>query len=124
MKIALPIILIAVTAALMVVAIYGSSGPGPGRIGIATGSAVYGLTPSASTPQQALTNLLSEVQRRNWDRAFGDLSKTSATDKESFIQDWIGSNGSLRAFSNLEGFDPRPLHITNDDAQLRVRLHY
>jgi hypothetical protein len=123
MKIALPIILVVVTAGLMVVALYGS-GSGPARIGIATGSALYGLTPKASSPQQALTNLLSDVQRRNWDRAFDALSKTSATDKQSFVQDWIGSNGSLRAFSNLEGFDPRPLHVTNDDAQMRVRLHY
>jgi hypothetical protein len=123
MKITLPIILVAVTAVLMAVALYGA-GSGPARIGIATGSAVYGLTPKADTPQQALTNLLVDVQRRNWDRAFGTLSKTGATDKQSFIQDWLGSNGSLRSFSALEGFDPRPLHITNDDAQMRVRLHY
>lgn len=123
MKIALPLILVVVTAGLMVVALYGA-GANPSRIGIATGSAVYGLTPKSSTPQQALANLLVDVQRRNWDRAFDALSKTSATDKESFIQDWLGSNGSLRSFSSLERFDPRPLHITNDEAQMRVRLHY
>jgi hypothetical protein len=123
MKITLPIILVVLTAGLMAVALYGA-GSNPARIGIATGSAVYGLTPKSSTPQQALANLLVDVQRRNWDRAFDALSKTSAADKESFIQDWLGLNGSLRSFSNLEGFDPRPLHITNDDAQMRVRLHY
>jgi len=123
MKITLPIILVVLTAGLMAVALYGA-GSNPSRIGIATGSAVYGLTPKSSTPQQALANLLVDVQRRNWDRAFDALSKTSAADKESFIQDWLGLNGSLRSFSNLEGFDPRPLHITNDDAQMRVRLHY
>src|ERR1700733_7527431 len=123
MKITLPIILVAVTAGLMAVALYGA-GSGPARIGIATGSAVYGLTPKADTPQQALTNLLVDVQRRNWDRAFGTLSKSSATDKQSFIQDWLGSNGSLRSFLALEGFDPRPLPLTDDDAPMRVRLHY
>jgi hypothetical protein len=123
MKIVLPIILVVVTALLMVAALSGA-GSGPARIGIATGSAFYGLTPKAATPQQALNNLLSDVQRHNWDQAFNALSKTSATDEQAFIQDWIGSNGSLRSFSNLEGFDPRPLHITNDDAQMRVRLHW
>jgi hypothetical protein len=122
MKIALPTILVVLTAGLMVVALYGA-GANPARIGI-TGSAVYGLTPKSSTPLQALTNFLVDVQRRNWDRAFDTLSTTSAADKESFIQDWLSSNGSLRSFSNLEGFDPRPLHITNDDAVMRVRLHY
>jgi len=36
----------------------------------------------------------------------------------------MGSNGSLRSFSSLEGFDARPLHATNDEAQMRVRLHF
>ena len=83
-----------------------------------------GFTPKASTPEQALANLLTDVQRRNWERAFSALSKTSGADQQSFIQDWIGSNGSLRSFSNLEGFDSRPLHATNDEAQMRVRLHW
>jgi hypothetical protein len=123
MKLALPIILVVVTALLMVLALVGAGHAG-GTVGIAAGSALYGLTPKASTPQQALTNLLVDVQRRNWDRAFSAVSKTSAVDKQAFIQDWIGSNGSLRSFSNLEGFDPRPLHITSDDAQMRARLHW
>ena len=123
MKFALPIVLVAVTAVLMVLSLFGA-GNTRGTVGIAGGSAVYGLTPKGSTPQQALTNLLQDVQRRDWDRAFSELSKTSGSDKPTFIQDWIGTNASLRSFSNLEGFDSRPLHITNDDAQMRVRLHW
>lgn len=123
MKIVLPIILVAVTAGLMVLALTGAS-HARGTVGIAGGSAVYGLTPKPTTPDQALDNLLIEVQRRNWDRAYDDLSKTSASDKQQFIQDWIGSNGSLRSFSALERFDPRPLHITDDEADMRVRLHW
>ncbi len=123
MKFALPIILVAVTAVLMVFALFGA-GQARGTVGIASGSAVYGLTPRANTPQQALTNLLADVQRRNWDRAFADVSKSSGVTEQAFIQDWTGSNGSLRSFSSLEGFDPRPLHATNDDAQMRVRLHW
>ena len=121
MKFTLPIILVVVTAALMVLALLGA-GQARGTVGIAAGSAVY--TPKASTPEQAVKNLLLDVQRRNWDRAFAAVSKTSATDKQSFIQDWTGSNGSLRSFSALEGFDSRPLHITDNDAQMRVRLHW
>jgi hypothetical protein len=121
MKFALPIILVAVTAGLMVLALFGA-GQVHHTVGIASGSAVY--TPKASTPQLAITNLLTDVQRRNWDRAFEDVSKNSGVDEQAFIQDWTGSNGSLRSFSSLEGFDPRPLHATNDDAQMRVRLHW
>ena len=121
MKYILPVILVAVTAVLMVLALFGA-GQARGTVGIAAGSAVY--TPKASTPDQALKNLLVDVQRRNWDRALAAISKTSAIDKQSFIQEWTGSNGSLRSFSSLEGFESRPLHITNDEAQMRVRLHW
>ena len=121
MKFILPIILVLVTAGLMMLGLL-MGGQASGTIGIAAGSAVY--TPKASTAEQALKNLLVDVQRRNWDRALAAVSKSSATDKQSFIQEWTGSNGSLRAFSSLEGFESRPLHITNDEAQMRVRLHW
>jgi hypothetical protein len=123
MKIALPIILVLATAGLMLIALAGP-GQARGTVGIAGGSAMYGLTPRSNTPQQALNNLLVEVQRRHWDRAYDSLSKTSAADKEDFIQDWTGSNGSLRSFSALEGFDARPLHITDDQADMRAHLHW
>jgi hypothetical protein len=121
MKFTLPIILVVVTAVLIGLALLG---PEQTRnvVGIAAGSAVY--TRKATTPEQALKNLLSDVQRRNWDRAIAEVSKGSITDKQAFIQDWTGSNGSLRSFSALEGFESRPLHITNDEAQMRVRLHW
>jgi hypothetical protein len=121
MKFILPIILVVATAVLIVLALFGA-GQARGTVGIVSGSAVY--TPKASTPEQAAKNLLVDVQRRNWDRAFAAIAKTSTVDKQSFIQDWTGSNGSLRSFSSLEGFDSRPLHITSDDAQMRVRLHW
>ena len=123
MKFVLPVVLVAVTVGLMVLALLGA-GQARGTVGIAAGSAMYGLTPKGSTPEQGLMNLLVDVQRRNWDEAFGTLSKASAGDEQSFIQDWLGSNGSLRSFSSLEGFDSRPMHITNDEAQMRVRLHW
>jgi hypothetical protein len=123
MKFTLPIVLVAITAGLMLVGLVGS-GHARGTVGIAAGSALYGLTPKASAPEQALTNLLVDVQRRDWDDAFSSLSKTGDADKQSFVQEWTGSNGSLRSFSNLESFDSRPLHITNDHAQMRVHLHW
>lgn len=121
MKIILPLILVVVTGGLLVLGLV-SGGNARGTVGIAGGSAVF--TSRATTPQVALHNLLVDVQRRHWDRAYDALSKTSKAGKEDFIQDWTGSNGSLRSFSALEGFDPRPLHITDDQADMRVSLHW
>jgi hypothetical protein len=123
MKFTLPIILVVVTAVLMVLAVVGA-GNAHGTVGIAAGSAVRGLTPKASTPDQALTNLLVDLQRRNWDRAFSELANSNGGDEQTFVQEWLGFHGSLRSLSNLEGFESRPLHATNDEAQLRTRLHW
>ena len=120
----LPILLVIVTALLLAVGLTGA-GRRSATVGIAQGSALPGFTEKASTPEQALSNFLLDVQKRNWDRAFSDVEKTNGSlNKQAFIQDWIGSNGGLRAFSNLEGYDSRPLHATDSEAQMRVHLHW
>jgi len=123
MRRTLPIILVVITAGLIALALIGP-GPAAGTVGVASGSAVYGLSAKRDTPEHAIAHLLGEVKRRNWDNAFSAVSKTSGVDEPAFVQDWMGSNGSLRSFSGLEGFESRPMHATEDDAQLRVRLHW
>lgn len=125
MKRALPIVIliVAVTVALLFLGL--STGRSAGTVGVAAGTALPGFSASASTPEQALNNFLLDVQRRNWDRAFAGIERTSDTlNEQAFIQEWIGSNGGLRSFSSLEHFDTRPLHATESDAQMRVRLHW
>jgi len=125
MKRALPIVVVIVagTVALMFLGL--STGRSAGTVGVAAGTALPGFSAEASTPEQALNNFLSDVQRRNWDRAFSSIERTSDTlNEQAFVQEWIGWNGGLRSFSSLERFDTRPLHATNSAAQMRVRLHW
>jgi hypothetical protein len=123
MRRALPIIIVAVTVLLMAVGLTGAGRSG--TVGIAAGSALPGFSANAATPEQALSNFLIDVQRRNWDRAFNNIERSNdSVNEQTFIQEWIGSNGGLRSFSNLEGFDVRPLHATDSEAQMRVRLHW
>jgi hypothetical protein len=118
----LPITLVVVTVLLMGLELFG---PASARgKSMEEGSATYGLSPNAGSPEQAINNLLMNVQRRHWDLAFQGVSKSSGIDEASFIQDWKGSDGSLRSFSSLEKFEPRPLHITNDNAEFRVHLQW
>lgn len=124
MRSLLPIILVTATVLLMVIGLtaVGRSG---GTVGIASGSALPGFSSNASTPEQALSNFLTDVQKRNWDRAFSDVERTNdSVNEQSFIQEWTGSNGGLRTFSSLESYDARPLHATDSEAQMRVRLHW
>jgi hypothetical protein len=124
MKFILPIVIVVVTVLLMAVALTGA-GRSTGTVGIASGSALPGFSTNAATPEQALSNLLLDVQRRNWDRAFSSVERTNdSVNEQAFIQEWTGSNGGLRSFSSLERYDARPLHATDSEAQMRVRLHW
>ncbi len=120
----LPIILVAVTVLLMAIGLTGA-GRSTGTQGIAVGSALPGFSTSATTPEQALSNFMLDVQRRNWDRAFSSVERTNdSVNEQAFIHEWTGSNGGLRSFSSLERYDARPLHATDSEAQMRVRLHW
>ena len=124
MKRILPIIIVVVTVLLMAIGLSGA-GRSSGTVGIVAGSALPGFSTTAATPEQAFSNFLIDVQRRNWDLAFASVQRTNdSVNEQAFIQEWIGSNGGLRAFSNLEGYDARPLHATDSEAQMRVRLHW
>lgn len=126
MKRALPLIiaLVAVTVVLIVIGL-SVGAHSNGTVGIAAGSALPGFNANASTPEQAISNFLLDVQRRNWNRAFAGIERKSDTlNEQAFIQDWTGANGGLRTFSSLESYDARPLHASDSDAQMRVRLHW
>ena len=124
MRSILPIELVAATVLLMVIGLT-SIGRSGGRVDMASGSALPGFNSNANTPEQALSNFLIDVQRHNWDRAFSSVERTNdSVNEQSFTQEWTGSNGGLRTFSSLESYDARPLHATDSEAQMRVRLHW
>lgn len=126
MKRTLPIVIVivAVTVLLMFVGLT-SVGRSGGTVGINSGGALPGFSSDTSTPEKALNNFLLDVQKRDWGHAFASTERTSdAINEQSFIQDWVGSSGGLRSFSALERFDTRPLHATDSEAQMRVRLHW
>jgi hypothetical protein len=124
MRSILPIALVAATVLLMVIGLT-SIGRSSGTVGVASGSALPGFSSNSNTPEQALSNFLIDVQKRNWDRAFSSVERTNdSVNEQSFIQEWTGINGGLRTFSSLESYDARPLHATDSEAQMRVRLHW
>jgi len=125
MKRALPIVIVLVAVTVLLIFLGATFGRSSGTVGIASGSALPGFSEHASTPEQALSNFLQDVQRRNWDRAFASVERTSdAVNKLDFIQEWTGTNGGLRSFSSLEKYEARPLHATNSEAQMRVRMQW
>jgi len=126
MRKALPIVILIVVATV-VLTIIGLSGQARSArtIGTNLGSALPGFSTRPDTPEKALGNFLLDIQKRNWDRAYSEIERTSESlTQQAFREQWTGTNGGLRSFSSLENYEARPLHATNSEAQLRVRLHW
>src|SRR5499427_2452715 len=101
MKRTLPIIIVIVVVTVVLMFLGLTAGHSAGTVGIAAGTALPGFSSTASTPEHALNNFLLDVRRRNWDRAFASIERTKDTlNEQTFIQEWIGSNGGLRSFSS------------------------
>jgi hypothetical protein len=79
---------------------------------------------SASTPEQAVRLMLSQVKTHNFDAAYNRLANRNDIDKNSFTREFTGSYGSLLTISSLEGFDVASLHSSDQEATVRARLHY
>ena len=79
---------------------------------------------SAQTPDEAARLMLTSIQAHDWNLAYSRLANASDVDQTAFVRDFAGSNGSLLTYANLESFDVWGLHADNDQANLRVKLHY
>ena len=98
MKLTMPILILAVTAALLALGTFAPNQVGA-MVGVASGAALPGFTPVARTPEQAMTALLTEIRKRNWDAAYSLLANTSKFDEALFVRDLAGANGDLRSYS-------------------------
>ncbi len=123
MKIVGSILVLVITAGLIVMGLAGTSS-GSGTVGVASGSALPGLTPAATTPEQAIANLLSKVQRRDWQGAYSQLANSAQVDQAQFTKELAGRDGSIRSLSTLQSWELHPLHETSKDAQVRTTLHW
>jgi hypothetical protein len=112
MRRALPIFITIVTAALIVVAWFQSGG------------AERHEMRSASTPDQAVRLMLSEIQAHNFDAAYARLANRSDVDKNAFTREFAGSYGSLLTYASLENFDVWGLRSGDEEATVRAKLHY
>ena len=82
------------------------------------------LMGSASSPQGAVRNLLQQIASRDWRSAYASLANKSGFSEPEFTSDVTGSNGSLRTYATLDGFDIQPLHASAEEAQVRARMRW
>jgi hypothetical protein len=123
MKFVLPIIIVVITSGLLLVGVLVPS-QSAATLGIASGSPLPGLAPPPDTPELAISELLEHVRKRDFDAAYSTLVNINSLDKDLFIRDIQGSNGSLRTFSGLQTWDLQPVRQGQADALIRVTLRW
>jgi hypothetical protein len=108
----LPILLAVVTLVLIIVA------------WIQSGGVQRREMESANSPDQAARLMFSQIKSHNYDAAYARLANRGDVDKNTFTREFEGSYGSLLTYASLESFDVSPLHTGDQEASVRVRLHY
>jgi hypothetical protein len=96
----------------------------PNQSGMSVADSKARLMGSASSPEDAVNNLMQQIVRRNWEAAYSSLANKGEFTESEFIRDLNGNYGSLRTYANLDGFDVQPLHASADEAQVSASLRW
>jgi len=116
----LAFVLVAATVALIVV---GTMWPVPAAAAYA-GINRTGVVLSAATPQGAVNDLAHTIGQQNWGRAYSMLDNKSQFTQQEFIADLRGSYPGLRTYATLDNFETQPLHESDTQAQVQLRLRW
>ena len=110
-----------ISVATVVFIAIGTLWPGPSAAAYAGGKSL--LRPS-STPTAAVENLGDEIRLLAWEKAYSSLGNKAQFTEQEFEHDLTGYYLSLRTYATLESFDVRPLHASNNEAEVQIRLHW
>jgi hypothetical protein len=83
-----------------------------------------GLLRPSSTPQAAVENLARDIGQKHWASAYSRLANKGEFTQADFQRDLTGTYMSLRSYATLDHFDVRPVHASQDDAQMRLKLYW
>jgi hypothetical protein len=122
MKIIGPILILAATCVLIFLGLTQPANAGK-TVGVTSGATSI-LKTASSTPELAISNLLTELQHRDWNAGSMQLADTSAVDPAQLARAVAGGDGSLRSLSSLESWEMAPLHETATDAKIRTTIHW
>ncbi len=82
------------------------------------------LLSSSSTPEEAVRNLGEAIRQRHWAKAYASLANKDQFTEPEFQGDVTGYYPNLCSYSTLDHFDVRPLHATDDDAEVQLELDW
>jgi hypothetical protein len=116
----LAVSIVAATALLMVIGILH---PTESAVAMADAGTTGLLRPS-STPEAAAENLARQIGQRQWGAAYSQLANKGEFTQADLQRDLTGTYLSLRTYATLDHFQVSPLHASQDDAQVRLKLYW
>ena len=108
-------------AATVALIAMGTVWPGPSAVAYAGGGA---LARSSSTPEGAMANLGDELRGQEWAKAYASFANKAEFTEPEFVHDLTGYYPSLLTYTTLDKFDVRPLHASENDAEMELNLHW
>ena len=83
-----------------------------------------GVLRSDDTPERATNSLLQKIRARDFGSAYDSLANAGKLDRDDFIHDLAGTDGSLRTYSSLQDTDVTMIHKVGDEATMRVKMNW
>ena len=112
---------IAVTTGLLVTA--GSLWPSAVAASYGGGK-TEGILSSTSTPEAAVNDLAAQLKLHALAKAYSSLANKAEFSEADFERDLLGTGLSLRTYATLDSVEVRPLHQSNTDADLTMKMHW
>jgi hypothetical protein len=113
---------LSITVVTIVLVIVGTVWPIDSAASMARGR--IGILPTPASPQASASNLLQEIERRNWHTAYVSLANRTEFTEAQFIRDIAGGYASLRSYATLDSFDLHPVHASADEADFTANLRW
>lgn len=82
------------------------------------------LLSSSATPEDAVRNLGNEIRMQAWQKAYDSLANKAQFSEQQFVHDLSGDYPCLRTYAGLDGYDVRPLHASENDADMQLQLRW
>lgn len=77
-----------------------------------------------STPQAAVQSLAHDFGAHDWGQAWASLDNKGQFTEQDLSRDLNGAEFSLRSFADLASFEVRPLHASDDHAEMQLQMHW
>jgi len=79
---------------------------------------------SSSTAEAAVRNLGADIQAQAWDKAYASLANRAQFTESEFVHDLTGEYPSLLTYAAINDFEVRPLHASDSEAEMDLKLHW